>query len=118
MLVSGDGDVNSAAGQSGQPQGVGERLSSLEERLTQQISQLLQVVTTQQQQLTSLVADKERVRVESSDPIAPGNTGSEAGSHQSGVASGAVGGMGSAQGLGVSGMRVGSSGGLLAGMNF
>ena len=72
-------DANPAANQQGEPQGVGERMSSLEA----QLSQLVTLVSNQQQLLASVVEIREREMVESSssDRVAPRDMGLEAGVH-------------------------------------
>ena len=109
-------DANPAANQQGELQGVGERMSSLEA----QLSQLVTLVSNQQQLLASVVEIRERERVESSssDRVAPRDMGLEAGAHQSGAAGGAAGSTGGdAQGFGESSTRVGSSSLLDSGLN-
>ena len=102
-------DASPAANQQGEPQGVGERMSSLEE----QLSQLVTLVSNQQQLLASVVEmQDERARVESSssDRVAPRDMELEAGVHQSGAAGRITGSTGGdAQGFGESSTRVGSS---------
>ena len=68
-------DANPAANQQGELQGVGERMSSLEA----QLSQLVTLVSNQQQLLASVVEMQERARVESSssDRVAPRDMGLE-----------------------------------------
>ena len=105
-----------AGNQQGDPQGVGERMGSLET----QLSELMTLVVGQQQMLASVVETTQRERVESSGSlgVAPGNTEPEAGAHHLGATGRTAGGTGDdAQGLGVSGVRVGSRGVADPGLN-
>ena len=91
-------------------------MSSLEA----QLSQLVTLVSNQQQLLAFVVEIQERERVESSssDRVVPRDMGLEAGGHQLGAAGGTTGSTGGdAQGFGASSTRVGSSSLLDSGLN-
>ena len=126
------GNENPAGNQQGDPQGVGERMGSLEAQLSE-----LMTLVVGQQHLLAVVETQQRERVESSGSsgVAPEGTEPEAGAHHLGATGRAAGGTGGdaqslgvssraaggtgddAQGLGGSGMRVGSRGVVDPGLN-
>ena len=101
-----ENEMDPAANQQGDPQGVGERMVSLET----QIANLVTLVGNQQQMLASMVETQQRERVESSGSggAAPRGIGPESGVHQSGATGRtATSTGGDTLGFGVSGVRVG-----------
>ena len=104
-----------AANQQGDPQGFGERMDSLESR----VSQMLDMFSNQQQMLQTVVETHQRENVESSSSrAAPRGIELESGVHQSGAAGRTAGSTGGdTLGFGVSDMRVGSRGVVDPGLN-